>query len=45
MWGMSWDDHIVAAAEVMRVEWEAEGENLEVNWRLDSAPMFELGGV
>jgi hypothetical protein len=43
--GMSWDDHMVAAMNVMRAEWEAEGDNLGVNLRLDTAPIFELGGV
>jgi hypothetical protein len=44
-WGMSWDNHMVAAANEMQTECEAEGDNLGVNLRLDTAPIFELGGV
>ncbi len=43
--GMSWDEHMVAAANKMQAEWEAKGDNLGVNLSLDTAPIFELGGV
>jgi hypothetical protein len=42
---MSWDDHMVAAANEMQTECEAKGDNLGVNLRLDMASIFELGGV
>jgi len=44
-WGMSWDEHMVAAANETRAKWEAEGDNLGVNLSLDTAPMFEFGRV
>jgi hypothetical protein len=43
--GMSWDGHMVAAANEMGAEWEAKGDDLGVNLSLDTAPMFELRGV
>jgi hypothetical protein len=43
--GMSWDEHMVAAANEMRAKWEAKGDNLGVNLSLDMAPMFEFGRV
>jgi hypothetical protein len=43
--GMSWDKHMVAAANEMQAKWEAEGDNLGVNLSLDTAPMFEFGRV
>jgi hypothetical protein len=44
-WGMSWDDHMMAAANKMGAKWEAKEDNLGVHLRLDMAPFFQLGGV
>jgi hypothetical protein len=43
--GMTWDEHMLAAAQNIREQWRAEGEILGEDLRLDGPPMFEVGGV
>jgi hypothetical protein len=43
--GMTWDEHMVAAAQDIGEQWRSDGEILGEDFRLDGPPMFELGGV
>ena len=43
--GMTWDEHMLAAAQDIGEQWRAEGEILGKDLRLDGPPMFELGVV
>ena len=43
--GMTWDEHMVAAALEIGKQWEADGEILGEDLRLDAPPIFSLGGV
>ncbi len=43
--GITWDEHMVAAAQDIGEQWRSNGEILGEDFRLDGPPMFELGGV
>ncbi len=43
--GMTWDEHMAAAALDIREQWKAEGEVLGENFMLDAPPLFALGGI
>jgi hypothetical protein len=43
--GMTWDEHMAAAALDIREQWEAEGEMLGEDLMLDAPPIFALGGI
>ena len=43
--GMTWDEHMAAAALDIREQWEAEGEILGEDLMLDAPPNFALGGI
>jgi hypothetical protein len=43
--GMTWDEHMAAAALDIREQWKAEGEILGEDFILDAPPLFALGGI
>ncbi len=43
--GMTWDEHLAAAALDIREQWKAEGEILGEDLMLDAQPIFALGGI
>jgi hypothetical protein len=42
---MAWDEHMVAAALEIEEQWEAKGEILGEDLRLDVPSIFALAGV